>query len=73
MPIGDLNSLGIVGRDGEYGTEVKGAGYTITMLIEVQDAAAVWTPYLDYYDTAPTPEMGMGLAQLSIGGSFYAE
>lgn len=73
MPIADLNSLGIVGRDGEYGTEIKGGGYTITMLIEVQDAAAVWTPYLDYYDAAPTPEMGMGLAQLSIGGSFYAE
>ena len=73
MPFGDLNSLGIVGREGEYATEIKGVGFTITMLIEVQDAAAVWTPYLDYYDAAATPEMGMGLAQVSIGGSFYDE
>jgi hypothetical protein len=37
----------------------------------VQDTTTTtWTPYLDYYDAAPTPVAGMGTTT-SFGGSFY--
>jgi hypothetical protein len=39
-------------------------------LVEVKDATATWTPYLDYYDAAPTLNPGPGTA-ISYGGSFY--
>ena len=34
--------------------------------------SSTWTPYLDYYDAAPTPVVGGGVTT-SFGGSFYAK
>jgi len=70
IPFATCTSLGITPQDGQYAADVKGAGMTITMLIEVQDSVGNWTPYLDYYDAAQTPDMGGGTA-ISVGGSFY--
>lgn len=72
LPIADVATLGVMARDGQYGAEIPGAGYTASVLIEVQDSAMVWTPYLDYFDAAPTPDPGPGSA-VSFGGSFYDE
>jgi len=73
IPFNTLLALGVTGRDGEYGAEIAGAGYKVTALAEVYDTnAATWTPYLDYYDAAPTADPGLGTAT-SIGGSFYGE
>jgi hypothetical protein len=69
MPFADLASLGVSGADGKYGAEILGAGFTVTAIVEVQDAAT-WTPYLDYFDAAATPDPGPGTA-VSFGGSFY--
>lgn len=56
-----------------FGAEIAGTGFTITALEEVQDpTSGVWTPYLDYYDAAPTPMAGMQAA-VSFGGSFYSK
>ncbi len=71
IPFADLATLGVSGRDGQYGAEIPGGGFTVTVQIEVQDDA-VWTPYLDYFDAASTPDPGPGSA-LSFGGSFYDE
>jgi hypothetical protein len=71
LPFADLATLGVAGRDGEYGAEIPGTGYTITAIIEIEDDAA-WTPYLDYFDAQPTPDPGPGNA-VSFGGSFYDE
>lgn len=71
IPFADLATLGVAGADGEYGAEIPGAGYTVVAIIEVQNAAT-WTPYLDYFDAAPTPNPGPGTA-VSFGGSFYDE
>jgi hypothetical protein len=71
IPFGDMATLGITPRDGQFGVEVPGIGYTITMLIEVQDSMGAWVPYLDYYDDASTPDPGSPGTSISIGGSFY--
>ena len=70
----DVATLGVPARSGEYGAEIKGTGFTVTALGEVEDATnQVWTPYLDYYDAAPTPDTGdAGLnVYTSFGASFY--
>lgn len=72
VPFADIETLEVVARDGGYGVEIPADGFTLTALIEVQDATAVWTPYLDYYDVAATPEMG-ATTVVSVGGSFYDE
>ncbi|HEY4121478.1 MAG TPA: hypothetical protein VGM56_26615, partial [Byssovorax sp.] len=72
VPFADLGTLGVMGRDGQYGAEITGTDFTVTALIEVEDTAAVWTPYLDYFDAAMTPDPGPGSA-VSFGGSFYDE
>ena len=64
--------LGVVTRSGTHGAEIVGTAFTVTALVEVQDATAVWTPYLDYYDAAPTGDPG-GATAVSFGGSFYSE
>jgi hypothetical protein len=69
----DLATLGVTGRDGQYGAEIPGTGYEVVALAEVQDPSTLaWAPYLDYYDAAPTPETG-GSTATSFGGSFYDE
>jgi hypothetical protein len=72
LPFADLATLGVTGRDGQYGVEIPATAFTLVMSIEVQDSTAAWVPYLDYFDAAPTPDPGPGTA-MSIGGSFYDE
>ena len=50
----------------------SGTGYKVAALIEVRDTSGTWTPYLDYYDAAPTPMMG-GSTSVSFGASFYSK
>jgi len=65
--------LGITARAGDYGAEITGMGFQVVALAEVQDTiTSTWTPYLDYYDAAVTPETG-DTAYTSFGGSFYDE
>jgi hypothetical protein len=64
-------NLGVHARLGTYGAEITGTAFTVAALIEVEPAGTTtWTPYLDYYDAAPTPPAGGGTA-VSFGGSFY--
>ena len=76
-PFADIATLGVTALDGKYGAEIKGTGFKVTVLGEVEDTLTnTWTPYLDYYDAAPTfdqdggTDAGGNLYQ-SFGGSFY--
>jgi len=77
IPFADVGTLAVTARDGKYGAEIKGTGYKVVALGEVedpnQDGGAVWTPYADYYDKAPTPDTGDagGNIYVSYGGYFY--
>lgn len=76
VPFADVATLGVTARDGKYGAEIPGTGYKVTALAEVKDGTTnTWTPYLDYYDSAATPDTGdAGTgAQVSFGASFYAK
>ncbi len=66
------NSMNVTSRMGTHGAEITGTGYTVTALAEVKDATGPWTPYMTYYDAAPTPTAGGGV-YTSFGGSFYSE
>ena len=72
LPFATVSTLGVPARAGAYGAEIPGTGYKATVLIEVKDAMSAWTPYLDYYDAAPTPMMG-GSTFVSFGASFYSK
>jgi hypothetical protein len=72
IPFVPVATLNVPARDGEYGAEIAGTGFRVVALAEVQDSTAVWTPYLDYYDAAPTPDPAGGV-YTSIAGSFYDE
>jgi hypothetical protein len=74
IPFADVATLGVTARDGKYGAEIKGTGFKVVALAEVEDTTtSTWTPYLDYYDAAPTPDTGDagGNVYTSFGGSFY--
>ena len=72
IPFATVASLGVSARDGKYGAEIKGTGFKVTALIEVQDTiTSTWTPYLDYYDNAHTVPADAENAYVSFGGSFY--
>lgn len=77
IPFADVTTLGVTARDGKYGAEIKGTGFKVVALGEVedptQDGGATWTPYADYYDKAPTPDTGDagGNIYVSYGGYFY--
>lgn len=74
VPFADVATLGLPARDGKYGAEIAGTAFTVKALAEVEDMAkATWTPYLDYYDAAPTPDTGDagGNTTTSFGASFY--
>lgn len=74
IPFVDVSTLGVTARDGKYGAEIKGTGFKVVALAEVQDAMTMtWTPYMDYYDAAKTPDTGdAGVnAHTSFGASFY--
>lgn len=71
VPFAAVSTLGVTARSGQYGAEIKGTDFLVTAVIEVQDpTTSAWTPFLDYYDAAPTPMAG-GQAAVSFGGSFY--
>ncbi|HEY5950258.1 MAG TPA: hypothetical protein VIV40_32415, partial [Kofleriaceae bacterium] len=73
IPCADVATLHVTARSGSYGAEIKGTAFTVVALGEVQvPATTTWTPYLDYYDAAPTPTAGAGVTT-SFGGSFYAK
>jgi hypothetical protein len=73
IPFADVATLKVPPRSGQYGVEVKGSSFKITVLGEVQDPQSQnWVPYIDYYDAAPTPTPGTGVTS-SFGGSFYAK
>jgi len=72
IPFADVATLGVTARDGKYGAEITGTGFTVTALAEVEDTTtSIWTPYLDYYDAAHTVPPDAGNAYASFGGSFY--
>jgi hypothetical protein len=66
----DVATLGVVARTGSYGAEIKGTAFKVVLLAEVKDATSAWTPYMDYYDAAPTPVAGGG-SHSSFDGWFY--
>lgn len=71
LPFAAVGSLGVPARTGMYGAEIPGTGYTVNAIAEVQEAnSTTWTPYLDYYDAAPTSMTGSGTT-VSYGASFY--
>lgn len=72
LPFATVNALGVPARAGGYGAEIPGTGYKVSALAEVRGTSATWTPYLDYYDAAPTPMMG-GSTSVSFGASFYSK
>lgn len=72
IPFAPVAILGVNARAGGFGAEIPGTGYKVSTLIEVKDATSPFTPYLDYYDAAPTPTMG-GSTSVSFGASFYDE
>jgi len=65
-------ALNVTPRLGTHGAEITGTGFKVVALAEVKDATSAWTPYLTYYDGAPTPVAG-GAVFTSFGGSFYSE
>lgn len=71
LPFASVASLGVQARSGTYGAEIPGTAYSVNAIAEVQEAnATTWTPYLDYYDAAPTSMTGSGTT-VSYGASFY--
>ena len=71
LPFASVSSLGVPARSGMYGAEIPGTAYSVNAIAEVQEAnTTTWTPYLDYYDAAPTSMTGSGTA-VSYGASFY--
>jgi hypothetical protein len=73
LPFASVGSLGVQARSGTYGAEIPGTAYSVNAIAEVQEAnSTTWTPYLDYYDAAPTSMTGSGTT-VSYGASFYAK
>jgi hypothetical protein len=69
-----VTTLGVPARAGQYGAEITGTAFTVTLLGEVQDPTSMaWTPYLDYYDSQPTPSTGGPYATVDLDGAFYDE
>ena len=71
LPFTDVGTLGVHARSGTHGAEIPGTAYSVNAIAEVQEAgSATWSPYLDYYDAAPTSMTGSGTT-VSYGASFY--
>jgi hypothetical protein len=73
IPFDTAANLGVIARSGTHAAEIPATSYTVTAIGEVMDTVSLtWTPYLDYYDAQPTPEVGGGTT-VSFGASFYSE
>lgn len=72
LAVAAVTTLGVTPRLGTHGVEIIGTSFKVHVIAEVKDATSAWTPYIDYYNAAPTPMVG-GEAVTSFGGSFYAE
>lgn len=74
-PFSNVAVLNITARTAQYGAEITGTAFKVTVLAEVQDpSSGTWTPALDYYDAAPTPDTGTdagGPVYQSFDGEFY--
>ena len=71
LPFATVGALGVPARSGTHGAEIPGTSYSVNAIAEVQEAnSTTWTPYLDYYDAAPTSMTGSGTT-VSYGASFY--
>jgi hypothetical protein len=71
VPFANVITLMVTPRKSQFGAEIKGTGFQVVVLAEVQDpASGTWTPALDYYDGAQTPTAGGGV-QFSFDGAFY--
>lgn len=68
----DVPTMGMTARLSTHGAEITGTAFKVVALAEVQDSTLVWTPYIDYYNAAPTPMAG-GDTRTSFGGSFYSK
>jgi hypothetical protein len=68
----DVPTMGMTARLSTHGAEITGTAFKVVALAEVQDSTLVWTPYIDYYNAAPTPMAG-GDTHTSFGGSFYSK
>jgi hypothetical protein len=67
----DTATLHVTARQADHGAEITGTAFNVVALAEVQDmSTSTWTPYLDYYDAAPTPTTG-GSVSVSLDGAFY--
>ena len=70
VPFATVGTLGVTARVGGFGAEIPGTGFTVTALAEVRDPSSmVWTPYLDYFDGAPTADGST--VSVSFDGWFY--
>jgi hypothetical protein len=65
-------ALGVTARDATHGVEITGTGFEVTVLAEVKEAAGAYTPYQQYFDSAPKQDPHPSLT-VSFGGSFYDE
>lgn len=72
IKIAPVAMLGVTPRLATHGVEITGTAFKVTAIAEVKDATSAFTPYIDYYNAAPTPMAG-GETASSYGGSFYAE
>lgn len=74
IPFATVATLGVTPRAASDGAEIKGTGYKVVAIVEVQDPTTLaYAPALDYYDAAATPDTGDagGNATLSFDGAFY--
>ncbi len=74
IPFATAAALEVTPRNALYGAEIKGTGFKVVALAEVQDPTTLaYTPCTDYYDAAATPDTGDagGNAYLSFDGAFY--
>jgi len=74
IPFATAVTLGVTARNAGFGAEIKGTGFQVTAITEVQDPMTLaYTPTTDYYDTAATPDTGDagGNSYLSFDGAFY--
>ena len=75
IPFASVDTLGVNARAGGFGAEIPGTSFQVLLLAEVSDTSGTWTPYLDYNDAAPTPDLGdagvAGNVAIEFNGEFY--